>query len=389
MILKSPLRRRLIPGPGLWSLLLVGASLVWLTGCKRANGVISYGTAPVTRGDLVQHVTASGSLNAVLSVNVGCQVSGKIASLGADYNSEVKKGQLIAEIDPTTYEAALRQAQGDLDSAKAEVTVKRQNLERKKVLVPIKADSQLNLDAAVAELAEAEATVAIKQAALESAQANLGYCKITAPMDGIVISRKVDLGQTVNAAMNTPEIFTIAQDITKMNINTTVSEADIGQVKDGQSVEFSVEAFPDDSFQGLVTQVRKDATNTANVITYQVIVSVENPEQKLFPGMTADVSILVAQHTNVLKILNTALRYTPPDTVIYEVKPPTKLDRKERLVYAPGKNPTQLKPVVVKVGITDSVETEILDGLSEGAPVVTATLSGVAKSNEGGGPPPQ
>ena len=369
--------------------MLVGAALALLTGCKRSNGAISYGTASVARGDLVQHVTASGTLNAVLSVDVGCQVSGKIASLGADFNSEVKKGQLIAEIDPTTYEAALRQAQGDLDSAKAEVTVKRQNLERKKVLVPIKADSQLNLDAAVAELAEADATVTIKQAALESAQANLGYCKITAPMDGIVIARKVDLGQTVNAAMNTPEIFVIAQDITKMNIYTTVSEADIGQVKDGQSVDFSVEAFPDDSFQGMVTQVRKDATNTANVITYEVIVAVENPEQKLFPGMTADVSILVAQHSNVLKIPNTALRYSPPDNVVYEQKPPAKLDRKQRLVYLPGKIPGQLKPAVVKVGITDSVDTEILDGLAEGTPVVTSTLSGIAKSIEGGGPPPQ
>jgi HlyD family secretion protein len=388
MILKTLLHLGLLLRPGLSSLLLVSAALALLTGCKRSNGAISYGTAPVARGEVVQHVTASGTLNAVLSVDVGCQVSGKIASLGADYNSEVKKGQLIAEIDPTTYEAALRQAQGDLDSAKAEVTVKRQNLERKKVLVPIKADSQLNLDAAVAELAEAEATVTIKQAALESAQANLSYCKITAPMDGIVIARKVDLGQTVNAAMNTPEIFIIAQDISKMNIYTTVSEADIGQVKDGQSVEFSVEAFPDDSFQGVVTQVRKDATNTANVITYQVVVSVENPEQKLFPGMTADVSILVAQHTNVFKIPNTALRYSPPDNVVYEQKPPAKLERKERLVYLPGKNPGQLKPAVVKVGITDSVDTEILDGLAEGVPVVTSTLSGIAKSNEGGGPPP-
>jgi HlyD family secretion protein len=174
-----------------------------------------------------------------------------------------------------------------------------------------------------------------------------------------------------------------------MNIHTTVSEADIGQVKDGQSVDFSVEAFPDDSFQGMVTQVRKDATNTANVITYEVIVAVENPEQKLFPGMTADVSILVAQHSNVLKIPNTALRYSPPDNVVYEQKPPAKLDRKQRLVYLPGKIPGQLKPAVVKVGITDSVDTEILDGLAEGTPVVTSTLSGIAKSIEGGGPPPQ
>ena len=363
-------------------------ALALCPGCKKSAGTLKFDTAPVTRGDLVQHVTASGTLNAVLSVNVGCQVSGKIAALNADYNSPVTKGQLIAEIDPTTYDAALRQAQGELDSARADVTLKRQNLERKKTLVPLRAASQLDLDQAVAELAQAEATVVIKQALLESAQANLGYCKITAPMDGIVIARKVDLGQTVNAAMNTPEIFTIAQDITKMNIGATVSEADIGQVKDGQSVEFTVDAFSDDVFQGAVTQVRKEATNTSNVITYQVIISVDNPEQKLFPGMTADVSILVAQHTNVLKIPNTALRYTPPDTVTYEQKPPSKLDRKQRLVYAPGKIPTQLKPVVVKTGITDNVDTEIIEGLAEGASVVTSTLSGTAKSSDAGGPPP-
>jgi HlyD family secretion protein len=365
-------------------------ALAAVSGCKPAGGnALKFETAPVARGDLVQHVTASGTLNAVLSVNVGCQVSGKIAALNADYNSEVKKGQLIAEIDPTTYEAALRQAQGELDSARAEVTLKRQNLERKKLLVPLKAASQLDLDTAVAELAEAEATVAIKEAALESAQANLGYCKITAPMDGIVIARKVDLGQTVNAAMNTPEMFTIAQDITKMTINATVSEADIGQVKAGQPVEFGVDAFPDDVFKGVVTQVRKDATNTSNVITYQTIITVDNPDLKLFPGMTADVSILVTEHTNALKIPNTALRFTPPDTVVYEQKPPAKLERKQRLVYAPGQNPSQLKPVVVKTGITDGVDTEIIEGLTDGVSVVTSTLSGAAKSNEGGGPPPQ
>ena len=186
---------------------------------------------PSRAANLVQHVTASGTLSAVVSVDVGSQVSGKISALNVDFNSPVKKGQLVAEIDPTVYQAALRQAEGELASAKADVTLKRQNLERKKILVPLKAASQLDLDQAIAELAQAEATVVIQEAALESAQANLGYCKITAPVDGVVISRKVDLGQTVNAAMNTPVLFTVAQDITKMNISAAVSEADIGQVQ--------------------------------------------------------------------------------------------------------------------------------------------------------------
>lgn len=336
---------------------------------------------------MVEHVTASGTLSAVVSVDVGSQVSGKIAVLKADFNSPVKQGQLVAEIDPTIYAALLRQAEGDLASAKADVTLKRQNLERKNILVPLKAAAQLDLDQATAELAEAEATVVIKQAVLESAQANLGYCKITAPVDGIVIARKVDLGQTVNAAMNTPVLFTVAQDITKMHISAAVSEADIGQVREGQPVDFTVDAFPDEVFHGQVTQVRKSPTTTQNVVTYETIITVDNPEQKLFPGMTANVSILVAEHKNALKIPNTALRFTPPDDAKYEQKTPAKLERNQRLVYSPGTDPARLKPVVLKTGITDGVDTEVLDGLIDGAPVVTSAVS-AATSSSFGGPPP-
>lgn len=362
-------------------------SLLLATGCQQRNNAARYETASATRGDMVQHVTASGTLSAVVSVDVGSQVSGKISVLKADFNSPVKQGQLVAEIDPTIYSALLRQAEGDLASAKADVTLKRQNLERKKILVPLKAAAQLDLDQATAELAEAEASVVIKQAALESAQANLGYCKITAPVDGIVIARKVDLGQTVNAAMNTPVLFTVAQDITKMHISAAVSEADIGQVREGQPVDFTVDAFPDEVFHGQVTQVRKSPTTTQNVVTYETIITVDNPEQKLFPGMTADVSILVAEHKNALKIPNTALRFTPPDDAKYEQKTPAKLERNQRLVYSPGTDPARLKPVVLKTGITDGVDTEVLDGLTDGAPVVTSSASAATSSGFGGPPP--
>ena len=419
-------------------ILLTGILII--SGCKPpGSGITKFETAKVARGDLVQHVTASGTLGALVSVDVGSQVSGKISAMNADYNSPVKKGQLVAEIDPTIYQAALRQAEGELASAKADVTLKRQNLERKKVLVPIKAASQFDLDQATAELAQADATVIIRQAALESAQANLGYCKITAPVDGIVIARKVDLGQTVIAAMSTPVLFTIAKDITKMNISATVSEADIGQVKDGQPVDFTVDAFPDDVFHGTVTQVRKAPTTTQNVVTYETLISVDNPEQKLFPGMTADVSILVSERKDVLKIPNTALRFTPaqgtklerlpdaqpaseaapsfpppgwkgappdgkaPPPVMSGGKPPSwpppgemksqqsrpaKLARNQRLVYSPGTDPGTLKPVVIKTGITDGVETEVLDGLSEGASVVTSAISSSPARSGFGGPPP-
>ena len=368
---------------------LAALALTVSPGCKPSGGgQPKYETVPVSRGKIVQHVTASGTLSAVVSVDVGSQVSGKICVLKVDFNSPVKKGDLVAEIDPSIYQASLRQAEGELTSAKATVTLKRQNLERKKILAPLRAASQLDLDQATAELAQADADVIIRQAAVETAQVNLAYCKITAPVDGIVISRKVDLGQTVIAAMSTPVLFTVAQDITKMNISAAISEADIGQVKCDQSVDFNVDAFPDEVFHGVVLQVRKAPTTTANVVTYETIITVDNPEQKLFPGMTADVSILVAQNLNALKIPNTALRYTPPETAAYEQAPPAKLGRTQRLAYTLGKDGVKLQPILVKAGMTDGVETEILDGLAEGTQLVTSTLSGTAKSSGFGGPPP-
>lgn len=415
-------------------LIFSAASVIFFSGCRPSGGGMSrYETVTASRGDLVEHVTASGALSAVVSVDVGCRVSGQVYALYVDFNSTVKKGQVIAEIDPSVYEAALKQSEGELASAKADVTLKRQNLERKKKLFPLKAASQLDLDQATAELAQAEATVVIREAAVESAKANLGYCKITAPVDGIVISRAVDKGQTVNAAMNTPVLFTIAQDISKMDIKADVSEADIGQVKREQPVDFTVDAFPDDVFHGTVTQVRKSPTTTQNVVTYQVIISVENPGEKLFPGMTADVSILVAERKNVLKVPNTALRFTPPDGAQFEgiantstagkqMAPPAsfkgdkeppknfpngkapsdpppgglaastisqpKLARNERLLYSTSQDGTKLKPIVVKAGITDGVDTEILDGLTEGTSVVTSNISAAKKSGGFGGPPP-
>jgi len=371
------------------SVALATLTLLIAAGCKPTARNAAYEIAPVARGDLVQHVTASGTLSAVVSVDVGSQVSGKISVLKADFNSPVKKGDLVAEIDPTIYQAQLRQAEGQLASAQATVTLKRQNLERKKTLVPLKAASQLDLDQAVAELAEAEATVVIQQAVLESSQANLGYCKITAPVDGIVIARKVDLGQTVNAAMNTPVLFTVAQDITKMNISANISEADIGQLKEGQPVEFTVDAFPDETFHGLVTQVRKSPITTQNVVTYETIITVDNPEKKLFPGMTADVSILVADKKGVLIIPNTALRYNPPETARFEQVAPKKLERSQRLVYGITPDGTKLKPTIVRAGITDGVNTEIVEGLTDSASVVTSTLSGAMAAGRrfGQGPP--
>jgi HlyD family secretion protein len=385
-----------LPLRNLGALLVPGlVALLALGGCGRsANQGAAYEYATVARGNILQHVTASGSLSAVVSVDVGSQVSGKITHLYVDFNSPVHKGQLVAEIDPTVYEAQLQQAQGDLASAKAEVTLKGQNLQRKQVLVPLKAASQLDLDQATAELAEAEATVTIKEAAMHSAQANLGYCKITAPVDGIVISRKVDEGQTVIAAMSTPVLFTVAQDITKMNITADISEADIGQVKSGQDVEFGVDAFPNEVFHGKVAQVRKSPTTTQNVVTYQTIIAVNNPEQKLFPGMTANVSVLVLERDNVLTVPNATLRYSPPDNAKFSTTPPKQLQRAQQLAYQLQPDNTTLAPKIVHIGATDGVSTEIVEGLAPADRIVTATLkSGLSAGAQfgppNGGPPPQ
>jgi len=357
-----------------------------LFGCKSGNGSVTFETSPVFRGDMVEHVTASGSLGAVTSVDVGSQVSGKISGLYADFNSTVKKGQLVAEIDPSLYDAALRQAEGELASAQAGVILKRANLERKKILAPQRAASQFDLDQATADLAQSEASVSINAAMVDSARANLDYCKITAPVDGIVISRKVDRGQTLIAAMNTPVLFTIAQDLSRMNIDASVSEADIGQVKEGQSVDFGVDAFPDEVFHGRVVQIRKSPTVTQNVVTYDTMITVDNPGQKLLPGMTADVSILVAERKNTLKVSNAALRYTPPEGTPFEASPPAKLEGDQRLVYTLGSNGGKLRPLILKSGITDGVDTEIVAGISEGTPVITSDSSSSAQS--GGLPPP-
>ena len=269
--------------PGKLAAAILVAALAF-TGCRPpGSGSTTFDTAAATNGPLVQRITASGSLSALVSVDVGAQVSGKVIALHADFNSPVRKGQLVAEIDPTLYRATLNQAEGELANARAMLTLKQQNLARKTALFPVNAVSKFDLDVANAEVAQAEAQLTIRQAVVESARANVDFCRITAPVDGIVISRRVDLGQTVIAAMTTPVLFNIAQDITRMNINASVSEADIGLVNVGQEVEFTVDSYPEDTFRGKVAQVRKAPITSQNVVTYETMITVDNPDQRLFP----------------------------------------------------------------------------------------------------------
>ena len=272
-----------------------------------------YQTVAVTRADLTQVVTANGTLNPVLNVQVGSQISGNIAKLFADYNSLVKSNQVVAQLDTAIFVSAVHQAEGDLANSKATLELQQVEAKRQKALFDNKLISDSDYNTAVASLHQAEAQVKMKQAALELAQLNLDHCTIYAPVDGIVISRNVDVGQTVAASMNAPVLFQVANDLAKMQIDASVSEADVGTVEEKQKVNFTVDAYPNRTFFGSVVQIRNSASNVQNVVTYDTVIGVTNADFKLRPGMTATISIITAQRTNVLKVPNAALRFKPPE----------------------------------------------------------------------------
>jgi HlyD family secretion protein len=362
-----------------------------------------YQTATVGRDDLTQVVTATGTLNPVVNVTVGSQVSGIISKLNVDYNSMVKSNEVIAEIDPSTYKAAVEQATADLANAKANLELQQAEANRSAELFTNKLISGSDYDTAIANLHEAQAMVQIKQASLDNANANLGYCKIRSPVDGIVISRSIDLGQTVASSFNTPTLFQIANDLTKMQIDSSVAEADVGGVVEGQSVDFTVDAYPYRNFHGVVTQVRNSPTTVNNVVTYDCVIGVTNSDYKLKPGMTANVSIVIAQREDALTIPNGALRFRPPEnavvltnTVTTQTMPATNAGnfagspsghrggghgRGQRQVFhtvyvltGEGKD-AKLQAVQIKTGISDGISTEVLSGLNEGDRVATGTIS--------------
>src|SRR3954470_6893076 len=291
---------------------LVVAALLVLRRCS-GPGAASYQPAPVTRGPMTQAVTATGTLNPVVNVQVGSQVSGNIAKLFADYNSQVKAGQVVAQIDPAIFQATVTQAEGDLASAQAALELARTSAKRTEDLVRKQNSAQADLDQAMATLHQSEANVKIKQGALAKAKADLDHCTITSPIDGVVISRSVDVGQTVAASLQAPVIFAIANDLTKMQIDSNVAEADVGMVAVDQSVDFTVDAFPARTFHGKVVQVRNAPITVQNVVTYDTVIGVTNEDLKLKPGMTANVSVMIAHRDDVLQIKNAALRYRPPD----------------------------------------------------------------------------
>lgn len=399
------------------ALIVVGAAY-WFFARGREKEP-EYQTAVVQRGELVQVVTATGQLNPMTNVTVGSQISGIIKRIYVDFNSPVKVGQVLAELDPATYERAVAQAEAELASAKANLELAQVQAKRATELFKNNLISASDYDTAIAQLHQAEAQVKIREAVLENAKVNLSRCTIYSPIDGVVISRNVDVGQTVAASLQAPTLFQIANDLSRMQINANVAEADIGSVEVGQDVEFTVDAYPYRVFHGKVKQVRNSAVIVQNVVTYDTVIEVSNPDLKLKPGMTANVSIITARRENVLKIPNAALRFRPPEqtedsrtntlgsrsSAQRQFGSATRdsmagsrsgvRDRMDhaitRTVYVLRTNSTssartaKLVPVQVKIGISDGIMTEVVEGLNEGDVVVTGMTMPEQKGTPAGG----
>jgi HlyD family secretion protein len=355
-----------------------------------------YQTVSVDRGDITQAVTATGTLNPLTNVLVGCQVSGTIRKIYVDYNSVVKAGELIAELDPSTYKAQLEQAEANLANARANLELQQVEAQRESELFSNKLVSSSDYDTAVATLHEADATVQLDQAAVDMATVNLGYCKIYSPVDGVVIVNNIEVGQTVQASFNTPELFQIANNLKEMQIDSNVAEADMGGVKDGQDVDFRVEAYPDRLFHGKVRQVRYAATIVNNVVTYDCVIDVTNSDLKLRPSMTATVDIVIAQRNNALKISNAALRFHPDEGTNnmsgpefgqnitgsnssggqhgHGQKAARQASAHTIYVLSGGGRDVQLKPIQIRTGISDGIYTEVVSGLKEGQQIVTSSF---------------
>ena len=351
----------------LLALLVIGI-LIWLFTGKKEKHTVTFETEKVVTTDIHTTITATGTIEPVTSVTVGTQVSGIVAKLYVDYNSVVRKGQVIAELDKTNLISELNTAKANLNSVQSALNYQSANFNRYKTLFEKGLVSADDFENARLSYQQANQQVAQARETVRRAQTNLGYATITSPIDGIVLSKSVEEGQTVAASFSTPELFTIAQDLTNMQVIADIDEADIGGVKAGQRVTFTVDAFPDDTFQGSVKQVRQQATTESNVVTYEVVISAPNVSLKLKPGLTANVTIFTLEKNKVLAVPSKALRFTPnaailtPDQVIEDCQGDHKLWTREGNTF---------KAHSVGIGITNGVLTEILSGIDEGTEVLT------------------
>ena len=350
------------------AVLAVAAGGYCLFGGKGKKAEISYETAKVERATLSSSVTATGTIEPVTEVEVGTQVSGIISHIYVDYNTEVKRGQVIAELDRTNLLSELNSAQSNLSAARSDLDYQRVNYNRYKALHDKGLVSDNEFETARLAYDQAKSTYDARTEAVKKAQTNLGYATITSPIDGVILSKSVEEGQTVAASFSTPTLFTIAQDLTDMRVIANVDEADIGGVREGQRTTFTVDAFPDDVFEGTVTQVRQEATTENNVVTYEVVISARNDALKLKPGLTANVTIYTMERTGVLSVPTKALRFTPTAETIRPGDKIVDVAGEHKLWVRQGNT---IKAVAVSVGSAGATRTEILGGIAEGTEIIT------------------
>lgn len=341
---------------------------VWLLSGGKKEEKITFDTAAVAPANIMNSITATGTIEPVTSVTVGTQVSGIVNKLFVDYNSVVKKGQVIAELDKTNLMSQLNTAKTQLATAQSQLNYQTANYKRYKTLFEKGLVAADDFDNAKLSYTQAKEQVASAKEEVQRAQTNLGYATITSPIDGVVLSKSVEEGQTVAASFSTPELFTIAQDLTNMQVVTDVDEADIGDVKEGERVTFTVDAYPDDTFEGEVKQVRQEATTTNNVVTYEVVISAPNADLKLKPGLTANVTIYTAERKGVLSVPSKALRFTPQKETVGKMKIVDVANAKNKVWTIEGNSIVAHK---VNIGMTDGTNTQIVGGIAEGTKVIT------------------
>lgn len=355
----------------IWAIIGVVAAIilaVYLFKGSKKEDKVSFETAKVERQNVQTTITATGTIEPVTSVTVGTQVSGIVSHLYVDYNSVVKKGQVIAELDKTNLISELNTARANLSSAESSASYELANYNRYKTLYDKGLVSADEFESAQLSYRKAKEQVNTARESVKKAQTNLGYATITSPIDGVVLSKSVEEGQTVAASFNTPELFTIAQDLTDMRVIADIDEADIGGVKEGQRVTFTVDAFPDDSFNGVVTQVRQQATTESNVVTYEVVISAPNNDLKLKPGLTANVTIFTMERNDVLTVPSKALRFMPNEVFLEEGQQIDDVDAKAKLWTLEG---NVFKAHAVETGTTNGTLTEIVSGIKEGTEVLS------------------
>lgn len=358
--------------------LFIAAAVATLSACA-GKPETAYETTTVVKGNISTTVTATGTIEPVTSVDVGTQVSGIVSHIYVDYNSEVKAGQVIAELDRTNLISELTSQRANLTSAQSTYDYQRANHERYKALYDKGLISANDYEQARLSYVQAEQQLTSAQQNVKRAETNLGYATITSPINGIVLNKAVEEGQTVAASFSTPTLFTIAQDLTDMRVIADIDEADIGEVKEGQRVVFTVDAFPNDSFEGCVTQVRQQATTESNVVTYEVVISAPNADLKLKPGLTANVTIYTLEKNDVLTVSAKALRFTPNEALIAEGETIVDAEGKNKLWVREGKT---FKAIPVQLGVTNGTLTEITSGIKAGTEVLADMIFGETAEEE-------